>query len=356
MNDQQNAGQPAGQDATAVLDRLPRLDGALRPAPWLTETTADAFTGGRVTNWDEARLAAGLTWEPVANPAYSVTGMTPEGHPIVEKWDDFFQVVRDDNGKRLAVPKASYPIISHADMGLVVDAILGKYDNGSSYTVAAGGEVGGGTKVWVLLELGDPLQIGADPSATKRYLLLINAHDGSAALRAMAVNLRIFCSNAWRAAEMEATASDTVWTFHHRANWRDKVDQLLAETGEAVSIATEHVDAYVCAAKDLLRMPVDRRVAREFTETFFPPPGDDVKDPKRAWRNVTDRRDTFWGILNGPTCEGIAGTAYGLVQAAGEYLDHERGYRTRDSYTGRTLLAMEQGKVRAHRLALQLAA
>jgi hypothetical protein len=41
----------------------------------------------------------------------------------------------------------------------------------------------------------------------------------------------------------------------------------------------------------------------------------------------------------------------GLIQAAGEYLDHGRTYRSRDSYLGRTLIRPERLKVRAIKLA-----
>jgi hypothetical protein len=47
----------------------------------------------------------------------------------------------------------------------------------------------------------------------------------------------------------------------------------------------------------------------------------------------------------------VRGSAYGLVQAAGEYLDHARSYRTQDSYLGRTLLRPEPLKAKAVALA-----
>jgi hypothetical protein len=40
-----------------------------------------------------------------------------------------------------------------------------------------------------------------------------------------------------------------------------------------------------------------------------------------------------------------------LIQAAGEYLDHGRTYRSRDSYVGRTLIRPKRLKVRAVKLA-----
>ena len=47
-------------------------------------------------------------------------------------------------------------------------------------------------------------------------------------------------------------------------------------------------------------------------------------------------------IFDGPTIpEAHRNTAYGLVQAGIEYLDHLRSYRNSDTYLGRTLLRDE---------------
>ncbi len=46
---------------------------------------------------------------------------------------------------------------------------------------------------------------------------------------------------------------------------------------------------------------------------------------------------------------------YGLVQAAGEYLDHARGFRNSDTHLGRTLLRPEPLKVKAVKLVRQVA-
>jgi hypothetical protein len=64
-------------------------------------------------------------------------------------------------------------------------------------------------------------------------------------------------------------------------------------------------------------------------------------------------REVF-AILDGPTYEGIAHTAYGLVQAAGEYLDHVRRYRNCDSHITRTLLKPEPLKAKAVQLAREV--
>jgi hypothetical protein len=70
--------------------------------------------------------------------------------------------------------------------------------------------------------------------------------------------------------------------------------------------------------------------------------------------NVEEARKQIRAILDGKTCEGIAFTAYGLVQAAGEYLDHVRRYRNRDSHITRTLLKSEPLKAKTIELAREV--
>ena len=71
-------------------------------------------------------------------------------------------------------------------------------------------------------------------------------------------------------------------------------------------------------------------------------------------RDDREARSQIRAILDGKTCESIAYTAYGLVQAAGEYLDHVRRYRNRDSHITRTLLKPEPLKAKAVQLAREV--
>jgi len=52
-------------------------------------------------------------------------------------------------------------------------------------------------------------------------------------------------------------------------------------------------------------------------------------------------------LFDSPPNEQIAGTPYGLVQAAGEYLDHVRNARSWETRLNRTLIRPEPLKHRA---------
>jgi hypothetical protein len=67
----------------------------------------------------------------------------------------------------------------------------------------------------------------------------------------------------------------------------------------------------------------------------------------RVARNVEEARNAVRLILQSKTTEPVAGTAYGLMQAAGEYLDHVRHARSWETRLNRTLIRPEPLKHRA---------
>ena len=79
----------------------------------------------------------------------------------------------------------------------------------------------------------------------------------------------------------------------------------------------------------------------KFVQTFVPAPvarvvSDQVLD------NISEARAKVRGIFGSETIPEVhRNTAYGLVQAGVEYLDHLRTYRNRETYLGRTLLRDE---------------
>jgi len=67
----------------------------------------------------------------------------------------------------------------------------------------------------------------------------------------------------------------------------------------------------------------------------------------RVLDNIMSARARVRGLFETPSIpEAHKNTAYGLVLAGGEYLDHLRGYNNSDTYLNRTLLREESLKAR----------
>ena len=115
-----------------------------------------------------------------------------------------------------------------------------------------------------------------------------------------------------------------------------------------------HMADYRKLAEELLGMPIDARQRELFVREFVPAPPDGLISD-RVMANVEQARTAVRAILASETTAGVAHTAYGLVQAAGEYLDHVRGARSWESRLNRTMMRPEPLKAKALRLVRSIA-
>jgi len=153
-------------------------------------------------------------------------------------------------------------------------------------------------------------------------------------------------------AEMEGERTGSVFTFVHRGKWQERV----ADARAAVMGARDDLARYVEIAHNLLDVKITKLQAGIFVTEFIPAPPKGLAT-ERVMANVEQARTKLREILASPTVEGagIDGTAYGLVQAAGEYLDHVRTARTWETRLNRTLIRPEPLKHSAVKLALEVA-
>jgi hypothetical protein len=120
--------------------------------------------------------------------------------------------------------------------------------------------------------------------------------------------------------------------------------------------ARTETQEYVKAMTDLLGVKITPAQEQLFLREFIPEPPDGLITDRVA-KNIIEARAAVMGFLEGPTVDGagVRGTAYGLVQAAGEYLDHVRAARTWESKMNRSLLRAEPLKAKATVLAREVA-
>lgn len=303
-------------------------------------------------DWDAARLAAGLMWEPTYRDLY-----VPETFPlnaelpagaIVVSTDELTQsmvahvpagghqaIVRDDTGAVLATPKDSYKLITHAEMGGLLEAYTDAWrKTGSKVQFETAGSVMGGARVWALVRLDEPYTVPGDSSETYPYAVMTNAHDGSAACRLTETQVRVVCANTWKRADLDADARGTGVVLRHAGNMADRMDDAKASLAQM----RDGAKSWQMLATDLAGLNYDDQALRHFTDEFIPVP-EGASDRTRNAR--ADKQAVFHKILASDTCAELPDTAYKLVQGAGEYLDHFRPYRSADTYLARTLLRPE---------------
>lgn len=331
------------------------VNAPLRELPWhYRETGADGRTEiltEAPETWADARVPAGLDWDPIEEPLFRrVPKIGDDGKDATtyEQVEGFKYIVRSDTGKILDTALEQYELITNSDMGEIIETFM----SGHKIKFETGGCLEEGRAVWALLQMGDFLEIKGDPSPTARYIALLNRHDGHGACKAIATNIRVVCANTWHYADTQAEVSATTFAFHHRSQWRHHMAGLQADVKAALSGAEREMKAYAELADEMILKSVsDEQTSRWIDEFVYPTKNEHKLKPK-ALENVTIARHKVRTILGSKTCDGITGTAYGLMQAGGEYLDHDRRYKNTDTLMNRTIFTQEALKVRAKNLAV----
>lgn len=324
-------------------------------------------------DWAEARKFAGIEWEPKVVPAYikldeprivpvtvcSTCGLsvgsidegtkefeciacnlrTPPESSLYVRVENTNIVTRDDTGAAFGPVTDTFAPVLNAQMGELLEALLGE-TNVKLETLIS---LKGGALINALVWLDEPVNVAGDDSATFPFLSLSNAHDGSAALRALFTAIRVVCWNTYSAALASAERDKSLYTFRHVGNISERLEEAKLVLQNLRADNSEWVEV----ANDLYKLPAREAEVKTFTELFLPtPPAGTYSD--RVAANIDRDRSIFTKLYNESyTTEGHRGTGLGLVDAAVEYLDHVRGFRNADTKFGRSLLRTEPLKAKA---------
>lgn len=276
-------------------------------------------------------------WENITEPLFRRVPFINEetGAPDVRyvQITEFVMNTRSDDGSVLGVVSDTYGQTTNNDLYDIAEAVEGTAKGHVLYET--GGSLYGGKQVWLLLRLRQELVIKGDPhGATKMYYALQNSYDGSGAMRGSATQVRIVCANTSRMADLDAQATGTEFVFRHSSNIQERID----EAKQALAGWRDSIKLYKRMSEFLISEAVDDRNVLRFVEEFIPMPPAENLTSERVKNNVLEAQRVLMGILDGPTCEGIRNTSYGLVQAAVEYREHYRKARSMQTRFKRAML------------------
>lgn len=290
-------------------------------------------------SWEEGRKAAGLTWEVETEPVYANTDGALSS---VKGWQ---LLRRNDNQTVLSIQPESYRVVHNHEFGYVIDAVLG-LDEDEKPNFEAIFALYGGRQVVALCYFPQPLEMPWDPSKNYTYCALNSRHDGQGGVRGIPTNVRVQCANTWNLAE-EVDGRSAGFTIRHTSNWKERVAEIRSRMIMARGSSAEWVNFTEQLA--LWKANEDKR--EDYLRKMFPI-SDDMEPRQTA--NAEENRGRVREILASPTCEGIAGTGYGLLMATTEWSDHVRAHRSVDSYVNRQL-NKDAPKVRAGQILAKMA-
>jgi phage/plasmid-like protein (TIGR03299 family) len=298
----------------------------------LKENTKFSMTqipGGSATV-EEALKIGQADWEVDKLPVYDGFMNPIEG---------FSRIARKDNDSTLNICKSSYePIQNHEIFG-VIDDILGQ----SQAQIERVGMFQGGKIVFMQAKMPQQFEV-LKGDGMDMYLNAITSHNGSQLARIFFGSTRVICQNQMRAIQKER--SERSLSIRHTKNAAIKV----ANASEILMDGVREWNVIKENAQILARKSVTRQETKDFVEALFPAPVEmDKRDP-----NAKKREKMFELIEAGMGTEipGVKGTAWGIFNAATEYLDHYAPTRSNGSRFYRSMISGDKFRDQALSLAM----
>lgn len=258
----------------------------------------------------EALELARLAWTVERAPLYLADGT---------KVPDRVANVRSDGGRYLATVGTGYRAVQHAEQAAIIEALIGEGAN----IDAVGALDEGRRQFWTVRVPGDlVIDAKGGKDAIRRNLILANGHDGSLALRIFWSPVRVVCNNTLTAALSDA--KDGV-NIRHTTNAKDRID----EARKTLRIASAYFGRLQETAQQLAERDVLAAEVEHFLDSVFPmPPEPATMRQRDAVRDVRGKVRSNLDLGAGAELSGR--TAWGLWNAATEFVSHQRPARGKD--------------------------
>ena len=274
-----------------------------RTAPWhgLGTRVLEAPTSSA------ALSIAGLDWRVVQKPLFTEDGLSVSG---------FKANVRDTDNQILGVVSDRYKVVQNEDAFAFTDELLGE---GVTYETA--GSLQNGRRTWILAKLPQRYIISGDEITP--YLVFMNSHDGTGAIKAAMTPIRVVCQNTLNLALSTAKRS---WSTIHTGDIHGKLedarntllyaDRYMAELGKAIDI--------------LNRQKLSDRQVLEYIDSLFPLLDNASETQKKNILKM--KEDMKCRYFEAPDLAHVGKNAYRFVNAVSDFATHARPLRERSNY------------------------
>jgi phage/plasmid-like protein (TIGR03299 family) len=253
--------------------------------------------GASIEEW---RLAAGMDWEIKRTNVQYTNGE-------LHNWNDNHVLYRSDSNKPLAIVSPKYKEVQPMQVLEFFRDMVEK--NGFSLETA--GTMKGGRRFWALANTGLGGEVVHGDNINS-YLLLVTSCDGGLATTAQFTSVRVVCNNTLQMSLGES-AGTRVSVRHSTAF---NPNSFKAELGLN---ATEVYSDFMDRMKGYANTSLTGSQAEEIIEAMFAKKG--VTIPIRTTKGFKSVMQLFNGVGKGSQIDGVAGTAWGLVNAVTEYSD-----------------------------------
>lgn len=265
--------------------------------------------GQPIEQW---QTAAGMDFEIRETPVMYQFGSGPEGAGIVNNRKVLY---RADTMGALGVVSSGYQVVQPK----MVLEFYRDLTETAGFSLETAGVLKGGSKYWALASMGREAKVLDD--TIKGYLLLGTSCDGTMATTAMFTSVRVVCNNTLGFAMQEAEGK----TKHVvRVNHRSVFDEHTVKA--QLGVASTSWDSFMKSVDVWASTPVDSLQARQYFDAIASYQNANDHDVVVVSKKTSDTlMALFEGGGKGSTLVAAKGTAWGLVNAVTEFVDHHRG-------------------------------
>jgi len=260
---------------------------------------------------------AGLDFQISETPVRFIAKETaPKG--AILAFEEQKVLYRDDTQQALSVVSQRYKVVQPRD-------ILEFYRDlteASGYEMETAGCLRGGRKIWALAKTGKETRLKGN-DVVQGYLLLATSCDGTLATTATHTAIRVVCANTLAVALDNAKGAIKV---PHSTTFDPAM--VKSQLGIAVSGWSE----FMYRMKHLSERKVSDQEAEKFLRTLMGLPAVPVNPTQHLThaRGMKKILDLFAGEGRGADLASAKGTAWGLLNAVTQHVDHERRTRHPD--------------------------
>lgn len=261
---------------------------------------------------DQWRVAAGLDWEAKRSPVQFENDISNELQVMVDR----HVLYRSDTSTPLSVVSADYRIVQPSDILEFFSDLAKKND----FKIETVGALKGGRRVWALARIGENTQILDDVVAP--YLMLATSYDGSMATIAQYTSVRVVCNNTLQAS-LRGESGNSRISIPHSALFdgpRVKAD---------LRIKLDSWETFRLQATQLARCKLNDKAADAFLQELLAPlaPVGKSYSPEQITKTKGYGRimSLYNGGLIGGHMDAVNNSAWGMLNAVTEYVDHEKG-------------------------------
>ncbi len=285
-----------------------------------TGAAAFAYTGEKAWHGKGQQLTKGAsieTWAAAAGMDYQVNrSRVRYGEGANQRIFEAQHVLfRSDTKAPLAVVSPTFKVVQPREVLEFFRDIAGQ--RGAELETA--GVLHGGTHFWAMANMGVQETIRGDDVVRCR-LLLATAVDGSMRTTAKEIAERVVCANTMRVAMGEQT-KHVVKVSHRSVFDAADVKAKLGSTNGTFA-------AFIAAGRALAQTAMTRAKAEEFVSKLLLPLTTRAPEETPGYAKIMG---LFQGAGMGATMLSAQGTAWGLLNAVTEYVDHHARARSDDN-------------------------